>query len=201
MALDPATLLVRIDEAFGDEPYPGDDHIVRAASDLESARIRDVLAGSHWRDVAYEDLERLHSALPFLSAEGYRFYLPAFMAFSIVDFQRAGTIPDEVVRSLTPPLPTDIDRISRLAKTHPEAQPFGSKEWDALMAATREALGPGGPAESVFSERAAGFGADQAGAIRAFLEYMRDVHGDDFPLSEPAEALDRYWCTRRSETG
>jgi hypothetical protein len=195
MLADPATLLLRIDEAFRDKPHPGDEQIVRTADDPESARIRDYLAGRHWRDVPYDVLEQLSSALPFLSAAGYRFYLPALMAFSVVDFDRAGLIPDEVVRSLTPPLPSDIERIRGLADAHPEMQPFEPAEWEAIMGTTEEALSRGGPVESVFRERVAGFDSSQQGAIRAFLEYMRDVHGPDFPGGEPALALERYWST------
>jgi hypothetical protein len=197
MALDPAELVLRIDESFGADPYPGDDRIVRdtGGSDLESERIREALAGRHWRDVPYETIEGLRSALPFLTAEAYRFYLPAFMAMSIVDFPRAGAVADEVVRSLTPPRPSDVDAIRALADAHPEMQPFGPAEWDELLATMGETYRPGGEVETMFFERASGFDAAQIEAIREFLEYLRDVHGDDFPQREPELALERYWSS------
>jgi hypothetical protein len=197
MALDPATLVLQIDESFGESPYPGDGKIVRddSGADLESARIREALKGRHWRDVSFETLEQLRSALPFLSAEGYRFYLPAFMAMSIVDFPRAGVIADEIVRSLTPPLPSAVDRVRELANAHPEMQPFDAAEWDQLLATMRDTYRAGGPAESTFFERASGFDSAQSNVIREFLEYMRDVHGDDFPEREPESALERYWSS------
>jgi hypothetical protein len=197
MALDPAALVLRIDESFGGSPYPGDEHIVRdnSGSDPESTRIKDELRGRHWRDVSFEALERLRFALPFLSAEGYRFYLPAFMTMSIVDFPRAGVISDEVVRSLTPPLPSDVDRMRDLANAHPEMQPFDENEWEELLETMRETYRGGGPAESMFFERVSGFDTSQSKTIREFLQYMQGVHGDEFPGGEPERALERYWSS------
>ena len=197
MSVDPAGLVLRIDKSFGGNTYPGDEDIVRdsSGSDPESIRIRETLKGKHWRDIPFDTLERLRFALPFLSAEGYRFYLPAFMVASIIDFQRAGVIPDEVVLSLTPPLPSDVDRIRNLAKAHPEVHPFDEEEWDELIGATDRAYARGGPVESTFLERVPGFTAPQLMLIREFLEFMRDAHGDEFPDHEPERALQRYWSS------
>lgn len=199
MALDPKTLTVRIDNSFGAMSYPGDELIVRdnSGSDLESERVKAALKGRHWRDVSFETLERLRSALPFLSGDGYRFYIPAFMVLSIIDFERAGDIADEVVRSLTMPLPADVERIRELAaEASPALQPFDAPEWDQVMEMVRETFREGGVAESTFSERVGDFDAAQASVIREFLEYLRDVHGDEFPDSEPETALERYWARR-----
>src|SRR5215212_2521611 len=101
MSLDPATLCLRIDESFGGMPYPGDARIVldNSGYHLECEEIKSALRGNHWRNVSFETLDQLRSALAFLSPEGYRFYLPAFMISSIVDFGRADVIPDEVIRT------------------------------------------------------------------------------------------------------
>jgi hypothetical protein len=202
VSLDPAALILRISESFGGMEYPGDECIVRDESggDLESTGIKEALKGQHWRDLSFETLERLRTSLPFLSAEGYRFFLPAFMVMSIVDFARADGIPEEVVRSLTPPAAADVDRMRELAELHPEVQPFASGEWAQILETMQEAYGPSGALDSTFAERAAGFDGFQADVIRDFLEYMQRVHGEEFPGSEPEVALKRYWqsATRSS---
>jgi hypothetical protein len=202
MAFDPLSLLRRIELSFGASIYPGDGNIVRAEGqlDVESARIREALKGRHWRDVSFELLQQLARSLPFLSAEGYRFYLPAFMMISIVDFARAGVIADEILLSLTPPQASDVDRIRELAALHPELQPFGEREWAELLATLDASHHPEGLLEAIFLERAVGFGVAQADVIREFLEYLRDVHGDAFPEREPERALERYWASAGSRS-
>src|SRR5579864_9713638 len=88
MALEPAILLQHIDEAFRGMEYPGDENIVmeNSALDLESQKIKDLLKGRHWRDLPFEVMDHLRTALPFLTPEAYRFYVPAFMAYSVTDF-------------------------------------------------------------------------------------------------------------------
>lgn len=197
MDIDPVTLVLHINESFGAGVYPGDDKIVRdnTGSDLESTRIRETLRGYHWRDVAFDVLERLRFALPFLSTEGYRFYLPAYMVMPVIDFERAGVIADEVVRSLTPPRPSDVDRMRDVAAQHPEGQPLGAGEWDEILDMASNAYASGGPAEATFLERVSGFTTAQRKVIREFLQFMQEAHGDDFPGGEPGQALRRYWSS------
>lgn len=191
---DPATLCLRINEVFGEMPYPGDENIVldNSGSHLECEKIKSSLQGQHWRDVPFETLERLRSALSFLSPEGYRFYLPAFTVMSIVDFRRADVIPDEIIQTLTLPLESDLERIRNLANLHPEMQPFSSDEWEQILE-TQSATYRNGVVASTFSERVSGFTAAQCQVIRQFLEYMIDVHGAEFPNREPEIAIERYW--------
>jgi hypothetical protein len=194
MTIDPATLCLRINEGFGKIPYPGDEHIVidNTGSHLECEKIKGALKDRHWRDVSFETIEQLRTALPFFSPAGYRFYLPAYMVFSVVHFPRAGIIPDEVIRSLTSPSASDIDRVGELADLTPEMQPFASDEWVQILKTVAETYRSGEP-EKVFFERVSGFAAAQAQVIREFLEYMRDFHGEEFPNREPEIALERYW--------
>ncbi len=194
MTLDPSQLCLRINEEFGGMPYPGDEHIVfdNSGAHLECEEIKGALKGRHWRDVPFEILDRLRSALPFLSPEGYRFYLPAFMIISIVDFRRADIIPDEVIRTLTLPHASDVERIRELAKLHPSMQPFPADEWEQILKTMAATYGTGGP-EHTFFERVSGFNPAQCKVIRQFLEYMRDIHGAEFPNRDLEIAIERYW--------
>jgi hypothetical protein len=69
MVTDPKSLCLRIDGAFARMPYPGDDHIVydNTGSHLECEKVKAILKGQHWRNVPFEILERLRSAISFLS--------------------------------------------------------------------------------------------------------------------------------------
>lgn len=46
-----------------------------------------------------------------------------------------------------------------------------------------------------FWENISGLTESEKKAIQAFLEFMRDVHGNDYPRWGPQEALRRYWAT------
>lgn len=194
MALIPRVLSLRINEEFGDMPYPGDEHIVydNSGTHPECEEVKAALKGRHWRNVYFEALDQLRPALLFLSPDGYRFYLPAFMILSIVDFRRADIIPDEVIRSLTLPDKADVERIRELANLYPAMRPFSLDEWEQILTTLTTAYETGGP-EDAFFERVYGFNAAQCRVIRQFLEYMKDVHGAEFPNREPEIAIERYW--------
>lgn len=195
MTRDPHALCLRINAEFGNTAYPGDEHIVydNSGTHLECEEIKSALKGRHWHNVPFETLDQLRSALPFLSPEGYRFYLPAFMIIAIIDLRRrADVIPDEVIHTLTLPEASDIDRIRELAKLHPAMQPFASDEWEEILKKITATYGTGAP-ERTFFERVSGFSAAQCKVIHEFLEYMRDVHGAEFPNREPEIAIERYW--------
>ena len=114
------------------------------------------------------------------------------MVISIVDFPRADVIPDEVIQTLTLPHASDTDRIRELAKLHPEMQPFSSDEWMQVLKTLADDYRTGAP-ERTFFERVSGFNTAQYKVIQQFLEYMSDVHGEDFPNREPQTAIERYW--------
>src|SRR4051812_38262225 len=104
MTLDPVDLKLRIVETFGGMPYPGDEQIVvdHPGYNGEREEIKSALKGRHWRDLSFEILDSLRVALLLVSPEGFRFYLPAYMIISMMDYYRADTIPGTVIRALTP---------------------------------------------------------------------------------------------------
>jgi hypothetical protein len=168
MALDAETLCSHIQESFGSMPYPGDEQIV-TGENSEDQKILRLLKGLHWRDVPLETLDHLRSDLTFMSPEAFRFYLPAFMIYSIVDFDRADVAVDRVIANLTLLFASDIWS----KPSHAEEDERWWRNW--------------------FFERVSGFDVLQAKVIREFLEYMRDVNGERFLNQEPQTALDRYW--------
>ena len=53
------------------------------AGDAEVAAARVLDTESRWQDVTDEKLDRLADTMPFMDAEGFRFYLPRFMLFAL----------------------------------------------------------------------------------------------------------------------
>lgn len=194
MSIDAKVLLMHIQEYFSEVSYPGDDHIVidDTGTHLECEGIKHELIGHHWRDLSFETLDQLHSALFFLSPAGYRFYLPAFMFYSVTDFYRADVIPDDVIQTLTLPSESDVDQIRELASGHPEMQPFSSNEWEQLLKKITDTYTIGSP-ERIFFERVSGFNLAQCKVIRQFLDYMQHTYDNEFPNQEPQIAIERYW--------
>src|SRR5437879_1838453 len=129
MALDPSDLRLRIDETFGGMPYPGDEQIV-SGRDGECWEIKSALKGRHWRDVSFEILDSLREALALMSPEGFRFYLPAYMIISVMDYYRADVISDTVISLLTLRYPSDIAEMPEQIASLPHIEPFSSIEWE-----------------------------------------------------------------------
>ncbi len=194
MSIDAKVLLIHIQEHFSEVPYPGDDHIVidDTGTHLECEDIKHKLIDHHWHELSFETLDQLHSALFFLSPGGYRFYLPAFMFYSVADFYRADVIPDEVIQTLTLPNESDIDQIRDLVSRHPEMQPFSSNEWEQLLKKMSDTYTSKSP-ERIFFARVSGFNLAQCKVIREVLDYMQHTYGNEFPNREPQIAIDRYW--------
>lgn len=99
-------IIQEIKTAFGDMPYPGAECIVndRGGNDLERKQIREEFSGyENWLDVPRDLLLQERDALPLFEPQGFRFYLPAYMLFTIEDYDGADTIPESIVHSLTLP--------------------------------------------------------------------------------------------------
>lgn len=95
-----------IKTAFGDMPYPGAECIANdlKGTDLERRQIREEFGRyENWQDVPRELLLQERDALPLFDPQGFRFYLPAYMLFTIEDYEGADTIPESIVHSLTLP--------------------------------------------------------------------------------------------------
>lgn len=99
-------IIQEIKTAFGDMPYPGTERIVNDLQgyDLERKQIKEEFSRyENWQDVPRELLLQERDALPLFEPQGFRFYLPAYMLFSVEDYEGADTIPESIVHSLTLP--------------------------------------------------------------------------------------------------
>jgi Family of unknown function (DUF6714) len=104
-----AALVSRIRAAFADVPYPGDDGLVPATlrRDLEREQIVKDFAGREWRDLDVGFLRGQADALLLLTADAFRFYLPAYMVAMVTEPEESDLVPAAVVLSLTPPDDSD----------------------------------------------------------------------------------------------
>lgn len=191
-------LIAAIEDSFGNMPYPGAENIVGGGGlcDLERDEIKTALKGLHWRAVTFDILDHLRSALPLLSPEGYRFYLPAYMTAVILDSRRADVACDSVIDLLSLPCVSDIDEkrawAESFSKLQPDIRSFSKEKWKRTMGPVEEYYRDG-TFKRMFFERVSGFSLAQCRVIRRYLEYMRDAHGAEYPDGEPQRALDRYW--------
>lgn len=190
-----AALVHTIDAAFAGLPYPGDDQIVPAvyAGDGEAKRIQRILRGWHWRDLPFDRLVLLKSALTWLTPVAYQFYLPAFMVISVVDFETADVLPDAVISSLTEPRDSDVDELRAAVGAAGLNATLGGETTERMLRA-QEDFHRSGVALDAFRARVAGFDPAQRAAIQEFLAYMRDEFGAEYPGGQPQVALDRYWA-------
>ncbi len=127
-------------KAFAAAPYPGDDGIVKPDSDgLDLVR---ALQGKTWDDLDIGTIATCHIDMPLLTAEAFRYYLPAFMMALIFQYQHAGTLPMSLMHNLTPPdagllekyieNPTDTSKNKRVGDFLNRVSAFSPKEKAAI---------------------------------------------------------------------
>lgn len=92
-----------ITEAFHSVQYPGDDNLITNRNDLESLEIELAFRGRKWQDLSFETVFKHRDSLPFFSPSAFRYYLPAYMCFSITNYSDSDTLPEYVVYQLSPP--------------------------------------------------------------------------------------------------
>lgn len=102
----------KIERAYGEVPYPGDDRLVEGFS-LEASEIADFLKGRRWQDLQPEELLRNRQSLFFMTPEAIRFYLPAYLRTSVLHYEKADTIPGSIMFLLRPTAPNDSDAEKR----------------------------------------------------------------------------------------
>jgi Family of unknown function (DUF6714) len=93
--------LAQIDEAFADAPRPSNDDLLheRCMDDNDIARLYPV---EHWRELPDELVESEYAALSFLSPDGFRHFIPAYMGFTLRHLESGAAAVDSTIWSLSP---------------------------------------------------------------------------------------------------
>jgi hypothetical protein len=160
--------------AFVTARYPGDDTLVRSAGD-EPEEVAQLFRGrSDWRQLASEYVDRAGaaspSALSFFSNEAFRFYLPAYLS---ADLDRQLVYTDPLFY-----LYHGLDQATRDQQVMVPEQ--GRLTWWEVQ-----------------QDRFAGFTAEEAGAIVAYLRWRGSDSGiASHERRSVEEALDTYWLAR-----
>jgi hypothetical protein len=89
--------------AFSSTPYSGDDNI-GGDDPFDGVLVEQDFKGKHWRDITLEILLKHHNKLPFLSPQGYRYYLPAYLLGVLYHFEDVDldVLPSKLIRTLSP---------------------------------------------------------------------------------------------------
>jgi hypothetical protein len=163
----------QIRSAFADTPYPGDEALVRSQGEEPDEVVELFRGRTDWRVLPADFVDRAGaaspSALSFFSAGAFRFYLPAYL---IADLDGALEYTDPLFY-----LFHGLDDASRGEAVHlPGA---GTTTWWEVQ-----------------REHLAGFTAQEAAAIVAYLRWR--LAGDELEPSRgrAEQALANYWLGR-----
>jgi hypothetical protein len=93
--------LARIEAAFADAPRPSNEDLLheRCFDDNDIVRLYPV---AHWRELPDELVESEYAALSFLSPDGFRHFIPAYMGFTLRHLGSGAAAVDSTIWSLAP---------------------------------------------------------------------------------------------------
>ncbi|RZJ87971.1 MAG: hypothetical protein EOO60_11620 [Hymenobacter sp.] len=191
-------LLTEITHAFQDEPHPSEWNIVysNASDDPEVIQIRESFKAYTWQNIPDDILQYEQGGYSFLSNQGLRYYLPAYLCYSIREYAEADSIPDGLVFIMT--LPTEADimlsalelTLGTVSLSPAYPTPAAARSEHDYLQIRLQNLNR---QVHRFIDSWHQFSPAQGRAILHFLEYLRDEHGQDYFDNEPAVAIERYW--------
>jgi hypothetical protein len=93
--------LAQIESAFGDAPRPSNDDLLheRCMDDNDIVHLYPV---AHWLEMPDELVESEYAALSFLSPDGFRHFIPAYMGFTLRHLTSGAAAVDSTIWSLAP---------------------------------------------------------------------------------------------------
>jgi hypothetical protein len=90
-----------VETAFANVPRPTDDELLHPRC-VDDADLVGLYPYADWRDVPDEVIEREYAALSFLSAAGYRCFIPAYLRYALRHPRSAAAAVDSAIWSLIP---------------------------------------------------------------------------------------------------
>jgi hypothetical protein len=96
-----SAVLAAIAAAFADVPRPPNEALLheRCFDDNDIAALYDV---PDWRELSDETIEREYAALSFLSPDGFRHFIPAYMGFALRHARSGAAAVSSTIWSLDP---------------------------------------------------------------------------------------------------
>jgi hypothetical protein len=153
----------QVERAFANRPYPGDDQIAESDpryEDYEGHAVTRFHLGKSWKQITLRTLVDDYpcdpsACLAFMTADGWRYYLPAYLLIAL-DWDQADAIGDAVVGNLTHPR-------ARAAAYAQVAANVGREPEEVLAAQTHR-----------FDERISGLSRAEVDAVRAVLSFLAE---------------------------
>ena len=96
-----SAVLATIAGAFADVPRPPDAALLHEQC-FDDNDIAALYAVPHWRELTDEMVEREYAALSFLSPEGFRHFIPAYMGFTLRHLGSGAAAVGATIWSLDP---------------------------------------------------------------------------------------------------
>jgi len=116
-----------IEDAFADAPHPGD--VLLHPSCHDDMDIQSFYGMRDWRQVDPSVIGRENAALSFFSPAAFRYFLPAFMIWTLNNYESSGSITvDNTIYSLDP------------RSKDPELQRFVTSQYSLLSHRQRQAV-------------------------------------------------------------
>lgn len=183
--IDRDRVIEQIRQAFDGLEFPGDAFLQGSYEGTEPSEVTAPFRGvSHWRDVAPAVLDANYTALSFFSEAGFRYFLPAYLIADLRDqLQTADPIFHLTHGFLDSSVPVETPArvFDRKLGKHVLMNPrrYGAM---TFMDYARFRL-------SIFTR-------EEARAIVAYLEYMRQSDRDGLRTKEIDGALESFWADR-----
>jgi hypothetical protein len=96
-----------IETAWANADYPGDDRLMDYTGNcvdlVECQEILNAFRNKSWRELSVEFIRYHCDDLGFMTLDGYRYYLPAYLLAAALHYYEADVVSDIIVHSLIPP--------------------------------------------------------------------------------------------------
>jgi hypothetical protein len=93
--------LAQIEKAFADAPRPPNEDLLHEQC-RDDNDIVHLYPLEHWRDMPDDLVESEYAALSFLSPDGFRHFIPAYMGFALRRLDSGAAAVDSTIWSLAP---------------------------------------------------------------------------------------------------
>ncbi len=178
-------MIERIREAFRETEHPGDAFLQGSHEGCEpSEAIAPFRGVTDWQQLDSAVLDAHYTALSFLSAGGFRYFLPAFL---IADVNSRLQTADPVFH------------LTNGFLDHVVTLPMGDRTCEKAIGKS-EFVNPRRYGAMTWHDyarcRLSVFTREEAGAIAAYLEYRREVDAGGAGAGDITAALDGFWYDR-----
>lgn len=188
--------------AFAARRRPPASQIIRPEStQYEVDRLRALLATRTAEELSVEEIRtEVEGNLGLLTAEAFRYFLPAFLHAALEASASLSVFASELIGSLTEPSRADIVEALDRAARIPPGLGLPRDMTELIRQQQLEWFDSGAP-QAMFHARVDSLTAAEGAAIFAFFAALQHARGANFPFGELEAAVDRRWSRYRGEPG